>query len=120
MCHAIRCAGGYYIGRISGQADFPGAILISLVGYFFACYYFLQVGYTAAQLVAVELLASSVLCHSIDCCQLVLCYHAGNSYPRQPKAPCAGALCPRKSFFNTGMPYLYGLSAWGEVTQYIL
>jgi hypothetical protein len=36
-------AGGFYIGRISGQADFPGAILISLVGYFFACYYFLQV-----------------------------------------------------------------------------
>ncbi|KAF6261256.1 hypothetical protein COO60DRAFT_1503069 [Scenedesmus sp. NREL 46B-D3] len=38
----VACGGGFYIGRISGQADFPGAILISLLGYFFACYYFLQ------------------------------------------------------------------------------
>eukprot|EP00882_Tetradesmus_deserticola_P014442 GHRQ01015358.1.p1 GENE.GHRQ01015358.1~~GHRQ01015358.1.p1 ORF type:complete len:103 (-),score=22.48 GHRQ01015358.1:1020-1328(-) len=42
-------AGGFYIGRISAQADFPGAILISLLGYFFACYYFLQVNQGCAQ-----------------------------------------------------------------------
>eukprot|EP00775_Hariotina_reticulata_P005475 gene5475-5710_t len=38
----VACAGGFYVGKLSGQADFPGSILISLVGYFFACYYFLQ------------------------------------------------------------------------------
>lgn len=35
--HCCCCAGGFYIGRLSGGADFPGSILISLAGYFFGC-----------------------------------------------------------------------------------
>jgi hypothetical protein len=37
-------AGGFYIGRASSEANFPGSIVFSLIGYFLACYYFLQVG----------------------------------------------------------------------------
>lgn len=36
--------GGFYIGRASSEANFPGSIVFSLIGYFLACYYFLQVG----------------------------------------------------------------------------
>lgn len=39
----VACFGGYYLARLSGQADFPGSTLVSLLGYFLACFYFLQV-----------------------------------------------------------------------------
>eukprot|EP00878_Enallax_costatus_P044025 GHUV01052171.1.p1 GENE.GHUV01052171.1~~GHUV01052171.1.p1 ORF type:complete len:243 (+),score=82.51 GHUV01052171.1:2-730(+) len=50
-------AGGFYIGRISAQADFPGAILISLLGYFFACYYFLQAVFQITALTSLSMAA---------------------------------------------------------------
>jgi hypothetical protein len=70
--YATRCAGGYYIGRISSQADFPGAILISLLGYFFACYYFLQVRHGCASCIYIR----KVYCES---CKLVVLCLAGSS-----------------------------------------
>ncbi|WIA13244.1 hypothetical protein OEZ85_006834 [Tetradesmus obliquus] len=53
----VACGGGFYIGRISSQADFPGAILISLVGYFFACYYFLQAAFQITALTSLSMAA---------------------------------------------------------------
>jgi hypothetical protein len=35
--------GGFYIGKISSESNLPGSIVVSLIGYFLACYYFLQV-----------------------------------------------------------------------------
>jgi hypothetical protein len=37
------CPGGFYIGKISSESNLPGSIVVSLIGYFLACYYFLQV-----------------------------------------------------------------------------
>lgn len=37
------CSGGFYIGKISSESNLPGSIVVSLIGYFLACYYFLQV-----------------------------------------------------------------------------
>ncbi|KAF8058031.1 prxl2a [Scenedesmus sp. PABB004] len=38
----VACGGGFYIGNIAGKADFPGSFFVSLLGYFFGCYYALQ------------------------------------------------------------------------------
>lgn len=78
----VACGGGYYIGRISGQADFPGAILISLVGYFFACYYFLQAVF---QIIALTSLSMAARRYSTDAAVLL-------EAVRQLAGPASGLL----------------------------
>jgi hypothetical protein len=49
----VAALGGFYTGGLIGQADFTGSTLVSLVAYFFACYYFLQAASEVTALVAV-------------------------------------------------------------------
>lgn len=49
----VAALGGFYTGGLIGQADFTGSTVVSLVAYFFACYYFLQAASEVTALVAV-------------------------------------------------------------------
>lgn len=59
----VACGGGLYVAKLSGEANFPGSILISFAGYAFAFYY----GFSfAAQVTALTSLAVASRRYSTD------------------------------------------------------
>lgn len=53
----VACGGGFYIGRASSESNIPGSIVFSLIGYFLACYYFLQAVFQVTALVSISVAA---------------------------------------------------------------
>lgn len=53
----VACGGGFYIGKASSESNIPGSIIFSLVGYFLACYYFLQAVFQVTALASISVAA---------------------------------------------------------------
>lgn len=53
----VACGGGFYIGKVSSESNIPGSIIFSLLGYFLACYYFLQAVFQVTALTSISVAA---------------------------------------------------------------
>lgn len=49
---SVAAFGGFFLGDLSGKADFSGNVFVQLIGYFLGCYYFLQVVFELGAAVA--------------------------------------------------------------------